>query len=110
VNYPYFAAWTGLESEGLEQVDDFSPVLANYAQLTVPAIGQKCYRNLVEGGDSPLLSDGDVPLLYLTTVGSGVIYTATFDLSTKPMVTWSGARGLWQRILLASAQTAYLSE
>lgn len=110
VNYPYFAAWTGLESDGLEQVEDFSSVLAKYAQLTVPAIGQDAYRNLVVGNVEPLLSGGEVPLLFLTPVGGGVIYTATFDLSTKPMVTWSGARGLWQRLIMASAQDVYLSE
>lgn len=47
------------------------------------------------------------PLLDRCPVGQGVIYTAAFSLSERPLSAWNGMSGLWQRVLLTFDRALY---
>lgn len=59
------------------------------------------------GGSGTVAEISGKPLLDRCAVGKGVVYTAAFSLSERPLSAWGGMTGLWQRLLLTYDQGLY---
>ncbi len=105
--YPYFSKYTALTAGALAETEDITPALIqHFAYSNDKPLGQPVLLNDVSTDAEPLLSSSR-PLIYQHQAGSGLIYTATFDLGAKPLANWSGMSSLWPRVLLKSGNRQY---
>lgn len=105
-DYAWFSQWTGLDAGELVQAEDITPALMQYVSMTGEAVSDGFLLN-VPSAEGTVLIAGDFPLVYESEVGSGVLYSATFDLGAKPITLWRSVGTMWQRILLTSNSTLY---
>ncbi len=106
-DYPYFSKYTGLNAGSIKEAEDITPaLLQTFAYVGGKPLMQKVLVNEITSGDFPL-AKGEFPLIYMHSAGSGLIYTAAFELGAKPLSTWQGIAGLWPRVLLSSANRQY---
>ena len=106
-DYPYFAKYTGLSAGAIREAEDITPaLLQTFAYVGGKPLAQKVLVNETASQDIPL-AKGEVPLIYMNSAGSGLIYTAAFELGAKPITSWPGIAGLWPRVLLTSANRQY---
>ena len=61
----------------------------------------------LSGGANPVASLDGKTLIDRCQVGSGVVYTCAFSLTERPLSSWSGLAGYWQRMLLTCDRVAY---
>ena len=109
-DYPYFSKYTSLTAGNLVEAGDVTPALiAYYAFSGDKPLDQPVQLNEAGTKDTPLVSSEGRPLIFKHPAGSGVVYTATFELGAKPLAGWSGMSALWPRVLLKSANTQYVS-
>ncbi len=59
----------------------------------------------VEDGRA-VLSDDENGLVWVFSKGSGTIYLSAFDLGTEPIISWTGNKLLWDRLLTQSLKPA----
>jgi hypothetical protein len=105
-DYPYFSKFTNLAAGTVLPGEEITKVLAQYAIIDKPALDQPVLLNEITTADKPLVS-GTHPLIYMHSAGTGLIYTAAFELGAKPLTGWAGLNGLWPRIILKSGLTLY---
>jgi hypothetical protein len=109
-DYPYFSRYTSLTAGSLYEAEDITPALIRYFAFgSDKPLNQPVQLNEVSTKGTPLVSSDSRPLIYLNQAGSGLIYTAAFELGAKPLSGWSGMSMLWPRVLLNSANTQYVS-
>ena len=107
--YPYFSKYTGLTAGGIAEAEDITPALIQYfAFASDKPLSEKVLLNDVNTSDTPLVS-ASRPLIFKHQAGSGLVYTAAFELGAKPLANWSGMSSLWPRVLIKSANQQYAS-
>ncbi len=107
MGYPFFNKWTGLTAGKLEQAEDITPTLIQYAALTATPVEEGLWLNQMPG-KSALISQGEQGLVTLTKVGDGAVFTAAFDMAGKPLSAWGAMRSFWPRTLRAATAEQYL--
>lgn len=105
-DYPWFSQWTGLDAGELVRAEDITPALMQYVGMMGEAVNDGFLLNTPSVEGTALIT-GEFPLVYESEVGSGVIYSATFDLGAKPITLWRSVSTMWQRILLTSNSMLY---
>ena len=61
----------------------------------------------LRGSRGAVMELNGAPLLDRCAIENGVIYTAAFSLSERPLSNWNGMNGFWQRVLLTFDQPLY---
>ena len=106
VTYPAFSEWTGILPGQVSQSPDITPALLTWLGVNDAVLGEDLLLNTASGGNA-LISDGETPLIWKTTLGSGVIYTTAFELGAKPISIWPMMHTFWQRLLLKDCYELY---
>lgn len=105
VSFPYFSAYTGISAGALGEDENLSRSLLELFGLAGKELGQAVPVVALNGAKGRAI--GAEPLADLTQVGDGLVLTASFSLSEKPLSAWMGDLALCQRMMLSYAQTRY---
>ncbi len=108
-----FSALTGVMAAAPHQAQGVDQALWDYLSGTRFAMNATArvqgdvLLSTLRGGSGALVTLGDEVLIDRCPVGNGVIYTTAFSLSEKPLSSWSGMAGFWQRMLLSADSVLY---
>ncbi len=105
--YPFFEGHTGIGAGELIVAGDITPALMAYEGVAEAALGQGVWINAMAGEAGALVESEGHPLIAVSGVGRGLIYTAAFELGAKPLTVWPGMAALWQRVMIKSAPESY---
>ena len=105
----YTGILTGTPSKA-EHLD--RALISGLSQGQFAPVGQSALNGAVmlselRGSRNAVMELNGAALLDRCAVENGVIYTAAFSLSERPLSAWSGMNGFWQRVLLTFDQTLY---
>ena len=78
-----------------------------FAPTGLSALNGSVMLSELRGGRNAVMELNGAPLLDRCAVENGVIYTAAFSLSERPMSAWNGMNSFWQRVLLTFDQPLY---
>ncbi|MEA5016017.1 MAG: hypothetical protein VB099_15805 [Candidatus Limiplasma sp.] len=122
LGFPFFTQFTGITAGSTAQSpEDITPSLLSYVKAAEPTLGGAASQgndtSASQGGavlltelknaKNLLASSQDTGLLDMTRVGDGVIFTAAFSLSDKPLVDWLSTTAFWQRVLVTAMGDQY---
>lgn len=105
-SYPYFEKFTKITAGAPYAAADSTPALLSYLKSAEKPFGQEMMLTEMKGAQNSVVK-AEIPLLDVTPVGKGLVMTAAFSLSDKPLNTWQGTIALWQRIMLAATGGRY---
>lgn len=104
--YPFFTQWTGLTASKIKEVDDITPSLIKYITKSVDPLEKSFWINAFPKEQAIISTDED-GLVSLSKVGDGLIFTAAFDVGSKPFTEWVAASAFLPRTLRTSSPTFY---
>lgn len=109
--YPLFESqYTGIKAGALTEGENVEAALLGYVMSARATSGGIMPVNETTGGDAALISGASgTPLVYMTPVNMGRVFTCAFSLSDKPLSASSTMRGLWQSVMLQSMPKLYAS-
>lgn len=108
-----FAALTGITTAAPYQAQGVDQALADalsggqYALSAQERVQSAVMLSALRGSRNAVASLNGDALVDRCPVEAGVIYTAAFSLSERPLSAWSGMSGYWQRMLLAHDKAQY---
>ncbi len=107
--YPFFEQFTGIKAGPTSQSEkDITPALLAFEEATGKPVESNVLLCEMQNAKNVLVLD-TLPLLDMTKVGDGYVYTAAFSLSDKPLNGWLSTNATWQRVLAASLARRYAS-
>lgn len=104
--WPFFSQWTGLEAGVPTEQPDITPALLAYAGLREDSADSDIWLSSLPA-QSALIASGTQGILRLDSAGNGLIFTAAFDLSGKPITAWRPVASLWPHIVRQSIPDVY---
>lgn len=107
VSFPWFTQYTGISAGALEDGGDLSQDLLSCFGLSGQALGQSVMTVPLRGASVEAI--GTPPLVDVTRVGDGYVFTAAFAMGEKPLNSWLGKNAIWQRLVLSGAMSRYRS-
>lgn len=108
IAWPAFAAYTGLTAGAPVTCPDVTPALLQWvSSVGVPA--GKALTITQGTGATPLVTQGDTPLIWKSTAGNSVVFTTAFSLSDSALTSWLPMHTLWQRALVQEQYSLYQS-
>lgn len=112
-SYKGFSALTGVLAMTPYQAQGVDQALLRSLSNTqfAPAVSDRALGNTMlcelRGGKNAVAELDGKPLIDRCLVDQGVVYSAGFSLSEKPLAGWSGMTCFWQRMLLSQDQALY---
>lgn len=122
LGFPFFSQFTGITAGGTAQsAEDITPSLLSYVKAAEPALGSAkpetqaqalspegaALLTELKNAKNPLVFFQETGLLDMTRVGDGVVFTAAFSLSDKPLSDWLSTTAFWQRVLITAMGDRY---
>ncbi|NLV57323.1 MAG: hypothetical protein GXY67_00985 [Clostridiales bacterium] len=106
--YPFFTKYTGIMAGTTTQsVADITPSLLRYVKAAESPLGGLIPLTELKDAKNLLVSADGTGLLDMTRVGNGVIFTAAFSLSDKPLSEWLSNSAFWQRVMITAIGEKY---
>lgn len=108
-----FAPYTGIVAQTPYQARGVDTALLSalensaFAMTVKDQVSGMTLLSELTGSAHPVAEAEGKTLIDRCPVGSGVVYTCAFSLSERPLSSWSGMSGYWQRLLLACDQGLY---
>ncbi|MBR1607299.1 MAG: hypothetical protein IJ664_06265 [Clostridia bacterium] len=78
-----------------------------FVPVGLPSLNGSVMLSQLRGSRGAVMEMNGEALLDRRIVENGVVYTAAFSLSERPLSAWSGMNGFWQRVLLTFDQPLY---
>lgn len=100
-NFGFFQPYTGISAGAVTKETDISGRLMAWLGVSGEGLGENATLTELMGTSDELLN--------ASRIGDGYVLTAAFSLTENPLGRWLGTKAIWQRVLLAYAQNAYLN-
>ena len=108
-----FAPFTGVMPQAPRQARGVDQALLDaleggaFAAASKDRVSGTVLLSDLTGGQHTVASLDGKALIDRCSVESGVVYTCAFSLSERPLSSWSGLSGYWQRLLLTCDRSMY---
>lgn len=103
--FPYFADYSGITAGSLTPNEHLSQELLDVFHLSEKPVDLPVSVVMLKGAKGSAI--GESTLINMDKIDNGLLFTAAFSLSEKPLSSWLGANVIWQRLLLQYASGRY---
>ncbi len=106
VAWPHFSEYTGILPGEIARHADVTPALLNWLGVQGAPLGGETTLASATGGRA-LVEDSGTPLIWRASAGSGVVYTAAFELGDRALAAWEPMHSFWQRLMIQDCYALY---